>query len=115
MININEIRIGNMITHYPTGKLVPVDYDHVKSLIRNPEEYNPIPLKAELLTITGFEEIEKNKWNTKLLPFQLIADETDGFSYVLSDNEVRHVTSLHQLQNLYFALTNEELHVQLTL
>ncbi len=113
MINVNEIRIGNMITYYPTGKLITVDYDHVKSLIKNPEEYNPVPLKSDLLQVSGFEEKEKNKWNIQLLPFPLFADEAGGFRYVLFDDKDRYVKSLHQLQNLFFALTNEELDIKL--
>jgi hypothetical protein len=113
MINVNEIRMGNMVTHYPTGKLITVDYDHVKSLIGNPEEYNPVPLKATLLQIAGFEETEQDKWDIDLLPFQLVADPAGDLQYELSDHKLRHVSSLHQLQNLYFALTNEELNIQL--
>jgi len=113
MINVNEIRMGNMVTHYPTGKLITVDYDHVKTLISKPEDYNPIPLKATLLQVAGFVETEKDKWNIQLLPFQLVADHAGDLKYELSDKKLRHVNSLHQLQNLYFALTNEELHIEL--
>ncbi len=102
-----------MITYYPTGKLVTVDYDHVKSLIKNPEEYNPIPLKPDLLQFSGFEEKEKNKLKIQLLPFPLLENETGGFRYILFDNKDKYVESVHQLQNLYFALTNEELHIKL--
>ena len=114
MINVNEIRMGNMITYYPTGKLVTIDYDHVKSFLKNPEEYNPIPLTPELLQAAGFEETEEKNWRIPLSPFQLHLNEAGVFQYLLVNAGERSVDSVHQLQNLYYALTNEELHIQLT-
>jgi len=73
----------------------------------------PIPLTEEWLIKFGFQD------NTiRIGEMQIIFDEDYG-SYYLGDEqeiglnpdlEIKHV---HQLQNLYFALTNEELTIKL--
>jgi hypothetical protein len=77
------------------------------------DEVKPIPLNEEWLLKMGFEYIEvgeevyEQKW---LLNMREIlwgpASEGNYYHSFLNGGEVKY---LHQLQNLYFALTGEEL------
>jgi len=104
----NELRIGNYVKFWNNilcveelnGTIVKASNDEFGSISELYEEINPIPLTVEI-----YRKIEK----------QLIRK---GFSYgfqngkitlYLSDEWELESEFLHQLQNLYFALTGQEL------
>jgi hypothetical protein len=114
----NELRIGNWITWKSTGKIEMVEKVDVYGLHVcvndvNIEDALPIPLTEEWLIRFGFEN-NSIPLNTpeKTLNISavvngdhfLFLDDVFGSFYDL--NCIRHV---HQVQNLYFALTGEEL------
>jgi len=74
--------------------------------------YEPIPLTDEWLDKFGFELDEETEMYNLITPLQFI-----DYSFEIIKNahdrfyQWRHikVKYVHQLQNLYFALTNEEL------
>jgi len=128
MIQANELRIGNWV--YITDTLTQLFYkQEVQINIHNlmylcgeckePFELNiePIPITEEWLLKFGFKEKKdndgifgfklKNFWYINEYQFRL-SDfiETHG---MLIDNKIHYV---HQLQNLYFALTNQELTIK---
>ena len=87
-------------------------YDH--------KDIKPIPLTEEWLLNLGFE-LNKNKnyinyiiivedyyhsveWDKQETKFRYSDDKSNAWCYT-----IRHIEYLHQLQNLYFALTNKEL------
>lgn len=73
-------------------------------------QYEPIPLTEEWLIKFGFE-MGKNPKIIQLFPMQLL-ETPNGFEYFLGygfGGKFIVIKYLHQLQNLYFALTNEEL------
>jgi len=117
MIQANELRIGN---YFETSN---INYSKVTSI----KQYNvycesyfphelelckPIPLTEEILLKCGFEG--KLTFWKGLLGVSLLDGITmiNEFNY---DCEYLHVRTryLHQLQNLYFALTGEELDIKL--
>ena len=119
MITANEVRIGNLLygTH---GKVSEVNIDAIKYLITyggtNQCQVKPIPLTEEWLKRFGFEKV-KNKigvyekgrlriWLGSRGAFlvYLIEEDTTTGHHIPSANEY-----VHQLQNLYFALTQTEL------
>jgi len=72
-------------------------------------EFEPIPLTEEWLERFGFEEDDSVGWLKRF-------DKSDSFFIDLSfmywgENSVK-LTHVHQLQNLYFALTGEELTIK---
>lgn len=75
----------------------------------------PIPLTEEWLLKLGFEyrkEILFDGWYSKLINYnsiRIFKDENGFFKYYSSITYIQHV---HQLQNLYFALTGEELTIK---
>ena len=115
----NELRIGNYlltskpefngIRDYPITKILSemIDYiDKCKLLCA------PIPLNEEWLSKCGFKYHDGVFCELVFYAFK----EDDGFRLVYKCTGYDYgiiIQSLHQLQNLYFALTNEELKIEL--
>lgn len=103
-----ELRIGNWIqdeenTHY---QVEVEDIENLNYYEKYQETMFPIPLTEEWLVKFGFEYSDLNGdsglW--KIPPFQIYGKCNQFiYDYRLDVNYV------HQLQNLYFALTYEEL------
>ena len=111
-MNAREFRIGNYIlfnNFIQRERLVIVDgrfllpFNETELEINN--YYQPIPLTEEYLLKFGFE-----KQGMAYVNFSFIINLwTDGeliYSYIGGNIQLNYV---HQLQNLYHALTNEEL------
>lgn len=101
----------------------------------HPINLSPIPLTEELLLRCGFEWDKYNKsfFNKEFKPFitkndgskwwrinvskSLFKEEYDNKLYLTSEVEYtvsnKPIDNLHQLQNIYFALTGKELEVSL--
>ena len=128
MIQANELRIGNILN-------VAGNWWHVDSIISNGEkdyelyfkendQYDhsanakPIPLTPEVLERCGFE-CKKNfvgSIDCSHNEFDIDLRLNDDGGYSFFGSEFVHGVSnfyLHQLQNLYFALTGEELEIKL--
>jgi hypothetical protein len=133
MIKANEVRLGNYILQKINNRIVPVScaFQHFELLQNgNTKDIYPVTLKAEILEKAGFLE---NK-DYPLLPdarefilaLPVIGNNKNEIrAYIKNNKECfgRAVVNglpvsnnfyhLHQLQNLYFALTNEELEVKI--
>lgn len=127
-LKCSDLRIGNYLKY--NSKIVEVFglrpryieyYDEDEFLVGdNPEYFEPIELTEELLVKIGFEKFEK-LFRMKLREFHL-----DYFIVVGVLRIYKKITDcyfdknleikcefLHQLQNAYYLLTNEELEVEL--
>lgn len=133
MIKANELRIGNLVLQ--DGKMKSVNYIDAAFVYKfvsfKGEEFNadnlyadrecdPIPLTEEILLKCGFkkspicgayyidvdDELQIYVGTTKRISLINKLDEDEHYSII-------QVHSLHQLQNLYFALTGEELTVNI--
>jgi hypothetical protein len=108
----NELRIGNLLNHN-NGSMVGsfiVGLIHLEDIIKensHAREYEPIPLTEEWLIRMGFEK----SYFENIPYFEKRCLTIDGcfFDVELMDGSKLELKSVHQLQNLYFALTNEEL------
>lgn len=100
-----EIRIGNYIKR--KGLLVQVDEQTFWDMKNNPDDYEPIPITKEWLFIFGFSE-EGNTFNRDsiILSFD---KNLSKWSVTLIHILVGFISSVHQLQNLYYALVKQEL------
>jgi hypothetical protein len=67
-------------------------------------EFEPLPLRAELLAEWGFEGGRKGK-----LELAVSSEEGAGFDVVFSGQRLCRLTCFHELQNLYYSLFGEEL------
>lgn len=118
----NEVRIGNWINIlYADGKTQTSKIDMISKEggFGFDEEdgwsmYVPIELTEEILEKCGFEPCsDDGLWNyigMQSFTLQNRYLSGDGFDAKLFNEDIMpFIKSLHQLQNLYFALTNEEL------
>lgn len=105
----NELRIGNYVLINDT--LVQMKSFHgLCNIESKPEEFEPIPLTEEWLIKFGLFK-NNNAWvlnkpssDIRKFEFSIWKDLTYNTAELQPD--IKHV---HQLQNLYFALTGEEL------
>lgn len=116
MIKANELRIGNWIRvfgGYAKVKLIPSELP-----------IEPIPLTPEILEKCGFVEDRGNYWVDLMTHYLELINKLQGWFPVYaqtpelsSEAEQRvllnRIDYLHQLQNLFFALTGTELNIDL--
>lgn len=133
MIKANELRIGNLITYKSRAKTNEEMEVEPGSLFRIEDDengYDPIPLTEEWLVKFGFKKHTNN--STWFISEEETLEEgdmcfcienedseynsggKDGASSVWYFNQLGMISDVpiqyvHQLQNLYFALTGEEL------
>lgn len=110
-----ELRIGNYVNW--DGVKTKFSLEHFQDIKLYPNEsrkYSPIPLTEEWLIDFGYIYFDKGGYKS----YSLIIDYVCVYNITFSDdngfvfsNRYKPVKLLyvHQLQNLYFALTNEEL------
>lgn len=99
MIDIKELRIGNAVLD-PIGMEKEVSLQVLQKIERG-FKYTPIPLTPEILEKCGFEKCSCGGWKHGIH----ISKYDNGKLYY----KTVIIKYLHQLQNLYFALTGEEL------
>lgn len=112
MLESKELRIGNIVQSLE-------DYDEFIIdegwQIDNSRIYKPIPLSEEWLVKMGFERmLGLDIWfigDVCGRHLQIVNDE-QMFIARLTGRTLREVTSVHDIQNLYFALTGEELTIK---
>lgn len=132
MINANELRIGNWVKlfnddfykiHVISKTVIQVEGGIIGGEVFKLEHTKPIPLTPEILEKCGFrmycEKSIKTEWdnnprfsyqylckNDRFIVTHTPSDDADRTFRAANDLIVKY---LHQLQNLYFALTGEEL------
>lgn len=117
-MNANELRIGNFLTHIKSGKYIQFkSFEGLHNVYMNPEVYAPIPLTEEILLKCEFED-EMLEWSIIRDVNEIsFAGEFDGENFEFTAGEgiplSRKIKYLHELQNLYFALTGKELTVNI--
>ena len=107
-MKVTELRINNWVQFKHTETPVRVTLgDFVREYQdEHLDDYKPIPLTEEWLLKFGFEynDLNGDSGLWKIPPFQIYGKYNQFiYDYRLDVNYV------HQLQNLYFALTGEEL------
>ena len=103
MIKASELRIGNLVSK--NGEWFETDF----ITINMAHNYEPIQLTTEILVRCGFED-DKKEMIRRLRGNDFVLD---GYSNDYNGFYLGRIDYLHQLQNLYFALTGEELIVNL--
>ena len=115
-MDVKELRIGNNIVDC-YGSINTISSIHEGGTIRfkddtvcHIDKCKPIELAEELLLKCGF--VKKGNWtfvnNNLKIKVSLCRTKFVFFTYHFEVN----VNYLHQLQNLYFALTGEELTIE---
>jgi hypothetical protein len=120
-MNTNELMIGNLCQDKISGALLKVTGTHENDIsfyvidrnlfpLQPGWQAEPIPLTEEWLLRFGFEKNDNNQFILMEGSVDIVFNKDlngwtcDGINF--SINMTEHV---HQLQNLYFALTGEEL------
>src|ERR1035437_5839418 len=123
-----ELRLGNLVqSTNPTGYILPVICQRIKDIDGGIGGYEPIPLTEEWLIKFGFYKYphldEGFKINLNEFTILGLNKEEDGswhplFKETFDEETWREsesvwcpykINCVHQLQNLYFALTGKEL------
>lgn len=105
----NELRIGNLVYYLDgNGNFYQWDITVIENGIT--DDFEPIPLTEEWLEKFGFikKQISGPEFFEKWV-FKLFVDPKGFYLFIDHDYEYGIVEHVHQLQNLYFALTGEEL------
>jgi hypothetical protein len=127
-----ELRIGNLVYYLCEDSLAtPTEWNEVSTIDVNDlviiesgisDKYSPIPLTAEWLLKFGFEE--NNKYFTFYIRAHvfIFLDDENRFGVAYENEEyedcggdeewfiyIPNIDFVHQLQNLFFALTGKEI------
>ena len=119
MIQANELRLGNYVNakknRFAEGyiEVESIDFEHINLSFRSYdiEDLIPIPITQEWLLKLGFERLP----NTMTYNYASKCGSVSVFKMpngkFFADGFIKDVKleSVHQIQNLYFALTGEEL------
>ncbi len=124
MIKANELRIGNWVlvsvkTDNDEKLEIRIDINDLRRIYEGSELYNfePILLTEEWLLKFGFK-LKQNSLFTKKLEYIYnsikYCDDNKIWIYYNDDNDagcnaIADLNYVHELQNLYFALTKQEL------
>jgi len=123
-MDARELRIGNYIGIIHAGIEIKIIAEHIKFIAEGDTSYKPIPLTEEWLLKFGFE-INHGTPNNSNAIYTDFEYRTKDFRIYLDQHpkdcslhynaindwypEISEFKFVHQLQNLYFALTGEEL------
>jgi len=109
-MNAKELRIGNYLYSKLTNQIFQVTAGDIANIENDASVVEPVPLTEFWLLKFGFEihgrRISKNWfylwYDDKKIVFALVEMEGKTGAYLV-------MKYVHQVQNLYFALTGEEL------
>jgi len=126
MIQANELRVGNLVQW--GEKIVPIKSIHIESVLKNEvmvyveineklphyclyiAEINPIPLTEEWLVKLGaISNSYQDRYEFDVIHIE--CNKTRGVTELWIER-MPHIKYIHQLQNLYFALTGQELPIK---
>jgi hypothetical protein len=113
-----EVRIGNLVAT-KLGNYIKVDADLIAFLsnrfTKGMNQPLPIPLTPKILVKAGFENVGFEIYTKNIYPTILLQIDGDSFGVKNSAGfiEIGHVIWVHQLQNLYFYLSQKELEINL--
>jgi hypothetical protein len=118
MIKHTELRSGNLL-FTETGTPTPIQAAGILAIEKGLLKMLPIPLTPELLERCGFkwdsvpdsDGDEHNIYETNWGDFEVTMPDNDILE--LEGFRMPHIKHLHQLQNIYFALTGIELEIKL--
>lgn len=113
----NELRIGNWYQEdWITGEFSQITVKDIEFLVDDPldDHYRPIEITEEWLLKFGFEESYQYymfpcPYNLELGYFGSINGSKKGYVLITLIGEMEGIRYVHQLQNLFFALTGKEL------
>lgn len=122
MINVNELRVGNFIAGEGGyfNVVNSISYQGKNKCLINgkfEDSFIPISLTRDILLKCGFEEVGMYDNVYHLGNFRIHLGKKFGEGLLKCEKGNNYleieISSVHQLQNLYFALTGKELNIEL--
>lgn len=111
MVNVNELRVGNLLLT-SSGTIVPIRGGGIAAIESGQLIMHPIPLTPEWLERMGWQVVDQGSgpyyWLEKQCWFHIHLS-ADGSLYANFNNNTVLIKSLHHLQNIYLDLTGEQL------
>lgn len=106
MIPSHDLRLGNWFSYTRRGSVWTTAYDKVESLHREGVNvYSTIDYDSSVIEADyGFDQIYPIPLTDEII-------EATGVIGQLTRETLTHIKYVHQLQNLYFILTNKELEI----
>ena len=125
MINAKELRIGNLIEYrisdrfdkrkewWEVSEIDADDIHWLSKVMPEDEDFKAIPLTEEWLEKLGFKQNKFDKvFEVENCQIEIYFFDNDIKCTVCVDSVInKNIKHVHQLQNLYFALTGSELTV----
>lgn len=101
------LRVGNLVYDAASQSNIKVEESHLIDV----QNLEPILITPELLEKIGFEKRLKNETKYPIQNNQLyfILSSRDNYKWENVDKKFPGIRYIHQLQNVYFALTETEL------
>ena len=106
--NLIWLRVGNLVYDNKSQSNITI----TESNIGDTQNFEPIPITSEWLEEIGFQKRLQNKTSyparrSNKVEFKL--ESSDNYDWENSVNNFPKVKYIHQLQNIYFTLTEREL------
>jgi len=122
-LSATELRIGNWVKRNEQPYGFTIDHHSFWTCEKHPEMYEPIPLTEQWLKDFGFKLSEDEGWihnedmsyPVYINGIRIIYKEDKFYLWIEIDEDTYYnfewieIKYVHQLQNLYFALTEKEL------
>lgn len=108
----NELRIGNLVMGETINHVV--DHKILFEISEFENLYTPIPITEEWVIKFGLKQIN-DYWECDKTSFEIYQFKTGQWFNSINSNEYTNgieIMYVHQLQNLYFALTGNELTIK---
>lgn len=109
MIQASELRVGNYLK---SDVVVKIDARTIFDIWDISKKYEPIPITEEWLFKFGFVDGHKcEEYHNFIIldPFFIVAYKKNNYHLHVYGKFNIEIKYIHQLQNLYFALTGKEL------
>jgi hypothetical protein len=119
-MEVSQLRIRNLV--YKNGIATEITVDIMLEILRYTTPFEPIPLTEEWLLKFGCEKVKSDIPTFSIVYGEFIEDDyehcliinldVDNNFYIVIKGVKLILKYVHQLQNLYFALTGEELTIK---
>ena len=104
-----ELRVGNYVYYADKKTLLKINGGH----ILYPSQIYPIPITEDILLKCGFKDLGYGEFELGSYMCDGEYTDKDEWEFCYLGKRLCTVYFTHQLQNLYFALTGEELTIKL--